>query len=92
MEWWMRLTRQAVVSGPPAEPDILFLRLVVGQLCVDAIGRRFWPIFVPAINTNLVPQGSHRVYMVGIPVHTSPVQASFNHNFLGALNAPGANR
>ena len=34
----MRLTRQAVVSGPPAEPDVLLLRLVVGQLSVDAIG------------------------------------------------------
>ena len=38
----MRLTRQAVVSGPPAEPDVLLLRLFVGQLSVDAIGRRFW--------------------------------------------------
>jgi hypothetical protein len=48
------------------------------------------PLRLPAVITDNVTQGKHRVHMGTCPMHTSPLQTSFDHYFIGAFHSSAA--
>ena len=58
-----------------------FLQLLLADPCLD-----LRPLFLPAIGTDDVSQGQHRVDMAFGPMHSSAFQSSFDHQLVAALD------
>jgi hypothetical protein len=60
-------------------------------LLLPELSGDFGPVFLPAVITDQVAQGDHRVDVLGRPAHAGPFQAGINDHFVPTLDRTGAN-